>query len=132
MPHKVDNMVITCMDRRFQRAIRERLAEDYQVNIEDSDRLAYAGASQAIADGTLIPQIELSYKLHDIKKVYVVDHTDCGGFGGLKAYDNDEQKELAVHMESMTRAQDSIHQILPQLVVVCFVVNMEGQTVPLA
>lgn len=132
MPHNADNMVITCMDPRFQRVIRERLQETYGVDIESSARLAYAGASKAVADGTLIPQIGLSYGLHDLKNVYVVDHADCGGFGGLKAHDNDEQKELAAHMDSMARAQTAIHEVLPQLVVTCFVVNMEGKAVPLA
>ena len=130
MPNNVDNLVITCIDHRFQRAIRERLQADYQVDIESSDRLAYAGASKAVADGTLIPQIQLSHELHDIKNVYVVDHTDCGGFGGLKAHDEDESKEIASHMESITRAQEAVHKVLPHLVVTSFVVNLEGLAVP--
>lgn len=129
--HNVDDLVVTCMDHRFQRVIRERLQEEYQVDIERSDRLAYAGASKAVADGTLIPQIELSHKLHDIKNVYVVDHTDCGGFGGLAAHENNEQNEIDSHMGSMARAQEAIHKVLPQLVVTCFVVTLEGKAVPL-
>lgn len=132
MQHNVNDLVVTCMDHRFQKAIRERLQEDYQVDIESSDRLAYAGSSKAVADGTLIPQIELSHKLHDIKNVYVVDHTDCGGFGGLAAHENSEQKEIDSHMESLARAKEAIHQILPQLVVTCFIVTLEGKSAPLA
>lgn len=128
----VDDLVITCMDRRFQKTIREQLQEKYQVDIEDADRLAWAGASKAVADGTLIPQVELSHKLHGIKNVYVVDHTDCGGFGGFASHENSEQKEIASHMDSMARAQEAIHKVLPQLVVTCFVVTLEGETVPLA
>ena len=130
-PHNVDNLVITCMDFRFQKAIREQLQEKYQVDIESSDRIAYPGASKAIADGTLIPTIQLSHQLHDIKNVYVIDHTDCGGFGGLAAHENDERKEIASHMDSMTRAQEAIRMVLPQLVVTSFVVNLEGEAIHL-
>lgn len=126
---KTDNMVITCMDRRFLRAARQILKENYGVDIEASARLAKAGASLAVVDEVLIPDIQKSHKLHDIKNVYVVDHTDCGGFGGLEAFGNDEEKEIQKHFESLDEAKDTIHNVLPQLVVITFVVNLDGKAV---
>lgn len=127
MPHNVDNLVITCMDFRFQRFIRECLQEEYGVDIERSDRLALAGSSKAVVDGILLPQIQDSHRLHDIKNVYVIDHLDCGGFGGQAAFDNDEQKETAAHIDSLDRAADAIHKILPQIIVVTNIIGLDGQ-----
>lgn len=123
----VDDLVITCIDHRFQRAIGRLLKQDHGIDIEASDRLAYPGASKAVADGTLISAIQTSYRLHDIKSIWLVDHTDCGGFGGLEAYGGDEHQETDAHLDSIARAQQAIHKVLPQLVVTGLVVTLEGQ-----
>src|SRR3954466_10515763 len=109
---QTDNLVITCMDNRFHKTTREILLEDYEVNIDESDRLTLAGSSKAVDDGVLIPQIQKSHQLYDISNVWVIDHADCGGFGGLAKYGGDETKEQEAHFESMTRAKEAIHKIL--------------------
>lgn len=126
---KTDNLVITCMDLRFHKITRQVLLEDYKVDVEESDRLILAGSSKAVADGTLIPQIEKSHELHGISNVWVVDHADCGGFGGIAAFENDESKEAQAHFESMARAQEAIHKVLPELVVTTFLINLDGEKV---
>jgi hypothetical protein len=110
---QTDNLVITCMDNRFHKTTREILLEDYEVNIDESDRLTLAGSSKAVDDGVLIPQIQKSHQLYDISNVWVIDET----------------KEQEAHFESMTRAKEAIHKILPQLVVTTFLVNLDGEKV---
>lgn len=127
--HQVDDLVITCMDHRFQRTFGHILKDEYQVDIESSDRVSYPGASKAVADGTLIPAIQTSHRLHDIKNVWLVDHTDCGGFGGLESHDNDEHKETEVHLETLVRAREAIHKVLPELLVTVFVVTLSGDSI---
>lgn len=127
--HEVNNLVITCSDHRFQRTMRKILDEKYKVDIERSDRIALPGASKAIADGTLIPYIQTLHLLHYTKNVYVVDHTDCGGFGSLEHYGGDEAKETQSHFESLDKAKEAIHNVLPQLVVISFVVTLNGEAV---
>lgn len=126
-PHNVDNLVITCSDHRYQQTISQILRDEYQVDIESSDRIAYPGSSKAVSDGTLIPPVQTLHRLHNFQKVWLVDHSDCGGFGGLEAYDNDEQKEIAAHFESFERATGAIHKVLPKLIVVSFVVSLDGE-----
>lgn len=127
MPHNVNDCVITCMDHRFQQLIYQKLKNEH--HLERYDRLAWAGSSKAVADGTLIPQIQASHRLHNIKKVWIWDHTDCGGFGGLAAFGNDEPKEIQAHFESQKKAAAAIHQVLPQLAVNTFVINLEGEAI---
>jgi carbonic anhydrase len=128
LPHQTDNLVITCIDHRFHESVREILKEEYQVDIDHSDRLSEAGSSKAVADGLLVPSIRTSHRLHAIKNVYIVDHIDCGGFGGLKAFNSDEQRETEAHFHSQSRATNAINKILPQLVITSFVVNMNGES----
>ncbi|HET9721534.1 MAG TPA: carbonic anhydrase [Candidatus Saccharimonadales bacterium] len=125
----VDNLVITCIDHRFQRVIAKLLKDEHRVDIEASDRIAYAGASKAVADGTLISNIQISYRLHNIKNIWLIDHTDCGGFGGLKAYEDDEQKEVQAHFDSFSQATEAIKNVLPQLKVNVFVVSLDGESI---
>jgi carbonic anhydrase len=80
-----------------------------------------------VADGTLIPQIQKSHSLHDISNVWVIDHADCGGFGGLAEYEDDETKEAQAHFESLTRAKQAIHKVLPRLVVTTFLIDLDGE-----
>jgi carbonic anhydrase len=129
IPAQTDNAVVTCMDNRFLKAAREILMNDYEVDIEGSARLALAGSSMAVADGTLIPQIQKSYKLQEINHVWVIDHTDCGGFGKLKAFGGDESKEIEAHFPYMERAKQAIHNVLPQLVVTTFIINLDGEKI---
>jgi len=121
-----ENMVITCMDHRFQRSMEEKLLSEHGVDILSADRLAFPGASKAIADGTLIPAIEKSHELHQISRVVVVDHENCGGFPD---FGGDSQKETEAHAESLGRATEAIHKVLPDIVVLSFVATLDGEVV---
>ena len=129
MRHEIDDLVITCMDHRFHGPIREFLQDKFDMNIDRMDRLTEAGSSKKVVSGELIPSIQTSYKLHKIKNVWVFDHTDCGGFGGLEAYEFDENKEAEDHFKSLARAQEAIHKVLPQLMVKTFVIGLHGEEI---
>ena len=51
-----------------------------------------------------LKQIELSATLHGTKKVILMVHMDCGGYGGSKAFDNDHQKEWDHHVAELEKA----------------------------
>lgn len=122
--HQVDDLVITCIDHRFQHLYADELAQD---GVERADWVSYQGSSKAVADGTLIPSIEISNRLHDIKNVWIYDHTDCGAFGGLEAFGSDENEEMRSHFESMERAVKAIEKVLPHLTVVTYIVDLDGK-----
>jgi carbonic anhydrase len=129
LPDQVDNLVITCIDHRFQRAIARLLKDDYNVDIERSDRISYPGASKAVADGSLISAIQTSHRLHGIKNVWLFDHTDCGGFGGLKSFGQNEQKEAGAHFGSLDKAKQAINRLLPDLKVTAFTIGLDGKII---
>lgn len=76
-----------------------------------------------------MPSIEIGHKKHGVKNIWMFDHIDCGGFGGQETYGNDEHKEAEAHFESQDRAQEAIHEIMPELVVVSYVIGLDGELV---
>jgi hypothetical protein len=117
------------MDHRFQEPIGELLKDEFDIDIKHVDRLAIGGSSMGVVDGSLMPSIQIAYEKHSAKNVWLFDHTDCGGFGGLQAFDNDEAREVQSHFDSLKRAKEAIHKVLPRLVVTTFVIKLDGEAV---
>ncbi|MBX4188797.1 hypothetical protein KW792_01725 [Candidatus Saccharibacteria bacterium] len=126
---EVKDVVITCMDHRFQEPIVRFLKDEHEVDINHADRLAIGGSSKGVIDGTLMPSLKIAYEKHRAEKVWLFDHTDCGGFGGLEAFDRDEEKEIKAHNDSLAKATEAINKKLPELVVITFVVPLDGKVI---
>lgn len=119
MPHKAKALLIRCMDFRFEEAIEKYLKEHDLLN--KIDIVALAGAGKNIADpddphdeDTILHQLDLSEKLHDIHTVIIMNHTDCGGYGGRKAFASDEA-EHEKHAADLKKARKIILKSHPKL-----------------
>lgn len=80
----------------------------------DCDIVAVAGAAKDLDEGNgdyLLKQIDISYRLHNMRQVILMNHTDCGAYGGRM--ENDEQKHQAV----MARVADLITAKYPEIAV---------------
>lgn len=128
-PKQVDNIVITCMDFRYHESIRDLLKDEHDVNIDQADQLSIGGSSTGIVDGSLMPSIQIAYDSHHTRNLYMFDHIDCGGFGSLKAFDNDAQKEAQAHFESIDKAQGIISKVMPEMVLVTYLMGLDGKPV---
>lgn len=87
------------------------------------DEVSLAGAIKAIADypdgpaaQTLFKQIELSKTLHHIDTVILMNHTDCGAYGGRAAFSSlSEEREK--HTQDMRAVRDLITARFPELAI---------------
>lgn len=74
--HFCSTLLVSCIDFRIQRIVeewaRERLGE------RQYDRVAVAGGVKDLP--SILKQIDLSVKLHNIKKVVLMNHEDCGAY----------------------------------------------------
>jgi hypothetical protein len=123
---EVEELVIPCSDHRFQHAFDAVIKSN---GVDRADRINYPGPSLAIGNGTLLPAIEKLHSLHDFSTVRILDHTDCGAFGGLEAFNGDELKEAEEHFRKLSIAKKAIHTILPHITVVEHVVGIEEEIV---
>ncbi len=88
----------------------------------DCDLVSVAGAIKSLVDPTapaaerefILKQINLSHALHETKQIILMNHLDCGGYGGSKAFATPEA-EHERHQADLRQARDLIRQKYPEL-----------------
>ncbi len=114
MSHQCQTLVIHCIDFRLGKTIKKYL--EGQNLLGDCDIVSVAGAAKNIASPEndserefLMKQIDISKKLHNINEVILINHSDCGAYGGSSAFNsNTEEKER--HFQDMERATNIIRE----------------------
>lgn len=118
-----------CMDFRLTKAIREELERRNLLN--DCDMVAIAGAAKPLISDepaawreTAFSHIELSKKLHGISRVCLMNHTDCGAYGGHAAFPaaNVETKR---HHDDLRAAREAICATHPELDVSMVLIHID-------
>lgn len=94
--HGCEAVVITCIDFRLQDYINGWIGQN--LGSRNHDRVALAGG---VKDWEIVlNQIKISKMLHDIKKVVLINHEDCGAYG--------EEGTLEKHTQDLQNASDQI------------------------
>ncbi len=106
--HHTKNLVISCMDFRF----RPLVAEWIDVNLNGSaDLVSMAGASAAINNNSTINAIcdyvGIGCRLHEVNTIYIIDHMDCGAYGGSAKHASKED-EILMHKNELLKAKDEL------------------------
>ena len=115
-------LVLSCIDFRFLTAEQSFLRNK---NLTDKyDLTALAGASLALtgfphkSDAEAFwDQLDISYKLHHINTVIIIDHQDCGAYAMMidPNLSKDTERELQVHTDYLNQAYSSICDRYPDL-----------------
>lgn len=99
--------------------------------VGDCDTVAVAGASKQLANPDeekyrdfLLKQIETSYKLHNMRNLILLHHTDCGAYGGKEAFASQEE-EIEEHILDMSKSAEILKQKFPDLEVMKVLIKME-------
>lgn len=119
MSHRAKAVIIHCIDFRFIKAIKDWLESEGLLGV--CDEVALAGGVQTIvspkneADKELVlRQIDIAKRLHDIDEVILMNHTDCGAYGGRDAFTN-ELVEEEKHELDMREARAFVLSRFPSL-----------------
>lgn len=115
MPHTCSNALVRCMDFRLGSAVRDYMKENDLY--DDTDIIAVAGAAKDIAqeDGSYVEdQVNLSKKLHNIGTIILMNHTDCGGYGGRDTFASREA-EHAKHISDLQQAKAKLKAQFPDV-----------------
>lgn len=119
--HTCKALVLTCIDFRFQQAIEQFLKN---AGMEGTaDRVAVAGAAKSLVTPEqprdrefLLQQIEIAANLHHISEVVIMQHEDCGAYGGSSKFDS-PASEREYHREVMKDAKQRIQEKFSTLTV---------------
>jgi len=118
--HTCDAAVIHCVDFRFHEILNQSIKEVFEINTYDLWTLP--GCAKTILSSDETEYIEVFFNkikavsigLHDIKQIILINHADCGGYGGRQAFQSPEAERLK-HKEDLTEAKKILEQNFPEL-----------------
>ncbi|MDI6740741.1 MAG: hypothetical protein QME74_10315 [Candidatus Edwardsbacteria bacterium] len=125
--HVCKAAVLHCIDFRLQKDLKSFLTSLDLLGA--CDVISIAGAVKSLVQGEpeeqafVLKQIDTSVKLHAIREVYLINHTDCGAYGGQSAFDSPEA-ERAVHVTDLQNAKKLILAKHPNLKVELLIVRL--------
>lgn len=114
MAHVCDALVVSCIDFRFQKFIRKWLDDNF--TNKTFDYVGYAGATKDL--DTIMKQLDISVKLHDIKHVVLMHHENCGAYGTESTPEN--------HTRDLLKAKETILKKYPHLTVNLYYILLNG------
>ncbi len=117
------------MDFRFGSDLKQWFAQNDLMN--NCDIVSLAGAAKNLVSPTndadrelVLRQIEISKRLHHISEVILMNHTDCGAYGGRAAFP-DRDVENKKHAEDLHAARKIVEEKFPGLAVKTYIAQIE-------
>jgi len=124
--HSCDAVVLTCIDFRFWRETLEYIEKE--LNIKSFDFPSLPGAAKALnqcAENDIAMQcVSVPCDLHHVKKLVIVNHQDCGAYGGSKIFNGDEAAEENFHKQELEKAKAKVLTKYPGLEVILVYVKL--------
>lgn len=85
------------------------------------DRLGVGGASKAILDEitrpTVIGAVSIAMEKHQVKRLIIIDHIDCGAYGGSGQHQSPEIEEK-FHRGKLYLAKEILQKEFPSLEII--------------
>jgi carbonic anhydrase len=116
--HSCEAVVLCCIDFRFWRETLEFVEKEMGLNSFDFPSLP--GSAKAIneSDNLAFACVSVPCDLHHVKKIVIVNHQDCGAYGGSGKFNGDETAEQKFHEEELRKAKAKILEKYPEKEVV--------------
>jgi len=114
MAHRCDALVVSCIDFRFQKYIRDWL----DTNLKDKtfDYVGFAGGVKDL--DTVMKQLDISVRLHEISQVILMNHEECGAYGEESTPEN--------HARDLKKAKATMLERYPSLSVSTYYLHLDG------
>ena len=114
--HSCEAVVLACIDFRFWRETAKFVEEELGIKTYDFPKLP--GAAKAIneclsEEDIAMRCIGVSCDLHHVQKIVIVNHADCGAYGGAKRFAGDIEAEQKFHEEELKKAKEKILKYYP-------------------
>jgi carbonic anhydrase len=111
--HSCEAVVLTCIDFRFWKETVEFVEQELEIKSFDFPSLP--GAAKAINEGSNLAMscISVPCDLHHAEKIVIVNHQDCGAYGGSAKFDGDAEAEQKFHEEELRKSGDIVRKKYP-------------------
>lgn len=128
-----DTLVITCIDYRFAAENQNFINETLRWK-NNYDHVSIPGSIYNLVNletrELFLNKFSQSVKLHLINRVVIINHIDCGGYGGSASF-GAEIAEYETHIADLRKARNLLIERYPTLEVNLFLeslVQEEGKT----
>ena len=111
--HFCEAVVLSCIDFRFWKETLEFVEKE--LGLTSFDFPSLPGAAKAINEGNELAMscISVPCDLHHASKIVIVNHSDCGAYGGSSKFDGDSEAEQKFHEEELQKAKNIILEKYP-------------------
>jgi hypothetical protein len=129
-----DALLLNCVDYRLTGATSKYM--ESQKMAGKYDQMVLAGAALGAKNDkfpawgqTFMDHVKLAIDLHNIHKVVVMDHRDCGAYRVIFGEDlaKDPKKELEVHATTMRALRADINAKFPKLEIELLLMALTGK-----
>lgn len=109
--------VIKCADFRFRRSDQEFVERG--LGFEDFDLYSWPGSAKDVLKNNGFKTsfadyiVSVSRGLHNIRKLLLLWHWDCSGYGGSKAFSSASEEE-ATYIRDMNTVREMLKKELPE------------------
>ena len=123
-----DVLARACIDGRFIKMTVDWLTEktggvfDFRTGVGSSKAII---ASEDDRE-SFFNVVKTSVKLHGIKEIWLIDHIDCGAYGGSERFHDDEPAEQDFHKKKLIEAAEIVEKEFPDLKIRKFFVLWDG------
>lgn len=133
--HHCRACIIFCMDFRLNRPLVEFLTEQ-NLDRDGADIIRVAGAAKSLARpgdprdrDFLLEQLATSARLHGTRRVYLINHEDCGAYGQEQVPDS--EAELAMHARDLRAGRALLQERFPAVEVLTYFMRLDGRAEPI-
>jgi carbonic anhydrase len=115
--HRSEAVLVACIDFRFWQETATFVKQE--LGIQDFDLATLPGAAKAINEyktdeDIAIQCVGIPCELHHSQKIIIINHEDCGAYGGSEKFAGDQEAELQFHIKELKKAQEIVSKKFPQ------------------
>lgn len=128
--YAADVFAVRCFDNRFWKTFKGFIKHQ---KMGDIDPESVAGGAKIFSNPEkegdkdfMLRELEKSIQLHKTNRVMLFTHSDCGAYGGLARFKNDEDEELVFHTKEHEKAREAIYSRFPDIPVESYFIYKHG------
>ena len=129
MPHTCQAIVLSCIDFRFNQQMIEELKKR---GIDKFDLKCDAGGVKYLISEDkpgvrdwILENIDTAKRLHKIEKIVLINHYDCGAYGGNSTWESDES-QTKFQSDELAQAKSMLSQKYPDLSIETILARLEN------
>ncbi|MFA3783404.1 carbonic anhydrase [Melioribacteraceae bacterium 4301-Me] len=131
---KIEALLLTCMD--FRLIEHKNKYMEMRGLTGDFDQIILAGASLGAINEkytswneTFWQHLQLAIELHNIRKVILMDHRDCGAYRIIlkKDFYKNRKEETEIHSEYLNKLAKLIKEKYPHLEIEMLLMDLDGK-----